>query len=437
TSSIHEEDVSSNMVMTDDAHVTERHESLTSNLVMTQALPTINPQSVSSIISFQQEAGRVQEVNVTDPITFVELVTRFVNVGEHIPLSHDLGLTDAAEVTGLSSLVDSEMTLTQSVVARGPINAFFQHRMSLQSFMPREDRFERLTDTVEFIQGAGYPHEENVTTSINMSDEAYWSETPSSNMSLVQNLDAGKSQDVLPSELGLTQIALVNGVWDRSLSDTLDIGHTLTYYLPDPCDDKAYTPFIGESTDSFNPTPPEDELDYIPRLPDGERFLLLYPAMGESTDIVELRAPNLDNRDRQSFTRINRETRGGRLTIFADPTWPKIQALVLSFSGLTKTEVDDVQQFMVDHIGKEVGIIDWEGTQWVGIITTPSERAVQDGRGCQWTITFEFEGVILEELPPGSQMNMTDSQSMIIEWHRSLEDAMYIQQGVQETVVSP
>jgi hypothetical protein len=110
---------------------------------------------------------------------------------------------------------------------------------------------------------------------------------------------------------------------------------------------------------------------------------------------------------------------------------------VLSFSGLTKTEVDDVQQFMFDHIGKEIGIIDWEGTQWVGIITTPSERAVQDGPGCQWTITFEFEGTVLEELPPGSQMNMTDSQVMIIEWHRSLEDAMYIQQGVQETVVGP
>jgi hypothetical protein len=437
TTSTYEENIASTINMSDLAHVPERHESLTSNMAMTQTLPTINSQSVSSTISFLHLPGRVQEFSLADPITFVELLTEFVNVGEHIGLSHSLGLIDAAGVSGLSNLVASPMAITDSVTVRAPIVVEFQHRMSLNGFMPREDKFERPSDTIEFTQGAGYPHTENLTDTVNITDEAYWKETPSSSMTLTQGLNAGKSKGIPPSELNLNQTILLNGIWNRSFTDAMGLGHTLTYYLPDPCDNKAYTPFIGESTYGSNPTPPEDELDYIPRLPDGERFLLLYPAIGESTDIVELRAPNLDNRDRQSFTRINRETRGGRLTVFADPTWPKIQALVLSFSGLTKTEVDEVQQFLVDHIGMEVGIIDWEGTQWTGIITTPGERAVQDGRGCQWTINFEFEGTVVEELPPGSQMTISDSQSLVVEYVRPLTDAMYVQQGVQETVVSP
>ena len=63
-------------------------------------------------------------------------------------------------------------------------------------------------------------------------------------------------------------------------------------------------------------------------------FRLFYPAVGTVTDSVTLRAPNLGNKDRLSFNRILRETRGGTLVVFADPIWPKIQTLVLTFSGL-------------------------------------------------------------------------------------------------------
>ena len=40
---------------------------------------------------------------------------------------------------------------------------------------------------------------------------------------------------------------------------------------------------------------------------------------------VSLRAPNLGNKDRLSFNRVLRETRGGTLVVFADPIWPKVQ----------------------------------------------------------------------------------------------------------------
>jgi hypothetical protein len=97
--------------------------------------------------------------------------------------------------------------------------------------------------------------------------------------------------------------------------------------------------------------------------------------------------------------------------VFADPTWPQVNTLVLSFSGLSKAEIDSLQTFMVAHLGEEVGLIDWEGRQWAGIITTPTERAVQDGKGCdgRWTIGLEFEGVMLEEAPSGSHMTLASA----------------------------
>ena len=89
-------------------------------------------------------------------------------------------------------------------------------------------------------------------------------------------------------------------------------------------------------------------------------FQLLYPAVGPATDSVTLRAPNLGNKDRLSFNRVLRETRGGTLVVYADPIWPKIQTLVLSFSGLSGDEAQALIAFFNDHLGLEIGLLDWE-----------------------------------------------------------------------------
>jgi hypothetical protein len=47
---------------------------------------------------------------------------------------------------------------------------------------------------------------------------------------------------------------------------------------------------------------------------------------------------------------------------------------------------------MDDHLGLEIGMLDWEHRFWRGIITDLSKPIVQDGRGCKYSIGFEFEG---------------------------------------------
>jgi len=123
-------------------------------------------------------------------------------------------------------------------------------------------------------------------------------------------------------------------------------------------------------------------------------FALIYPATGSPTDTLELRPPELGNKDRLSFDRINRESRGGTLTVYADTIWPKVQTLALSFSALTRTQALALVQFMRDYLGLEIKLSDWEQRVWKGIITMPNEPVVQDGKD-SFSASFEFEGELL------------------------------------------
>lgn len=191
-------------------------------------------------------------------------------------------------------------------------------------------------------------------------------------------------------QLTLTHSASI--VLDRVLSATssLDLRQAAAYTLILASTKSQYSPFVGSSTDPDAPTPPPLEIDG-PMAGIEVPFQLVYPSTGEVTDAVSLKAPNLGNKDRLSFNRILRETRGGTMIVYADPTWPKVQSLVLSFSGLLNVEAQELLTFFEDHLGQEIGLIDWEHRYWRGVITTPNEPIVED-QFDSFTATFEFEG---------------------------------------------
>jgi hypothetical protein len=134
-------------------------------------------------------------------------------------------------------------------------------------------------------------------------------------------------------------------------------------------------------------------------------FQLVYPSMGAVTDSVALKTPNLGNKDRLSFNRVLRETRGGTLIVYADPIWPKVQTLVLTFSGLLRVEAHELLAFVDAYLGQEVGLIDWEHRYWRGVITTPDDPVIED-KFDSFTANFSFEGELdpawnPQVVPPG------------------------------------
>ena len=458
---VYEENLAHTLNLTDEGRVTEQTIALSDTIVFTQFAPAQFPFHIEDNLGLFQQAGRTQEVSVSDSLAFAQSYVQFNSLGEHQSFHHSLNLTqEISFAAGLYNVMEDVMSMSDSVNAVGPIYQSPWTRIHLYSFLPVEDKFERLEDELELIDSAGREFTESASDTMSLTQAMYRSEGEASVMNLVQSLDWGKTKGLPIQLLNLSETVDLRGNWVRSIAEDIGIGHAFTYYLENPCNKKNYTVFSGESTISSQPTPPDDELPLVQGLPEDERFLLLYPATGESTDIVELRAPNLDNRERQSFTRINRETRGGTLTVFSDPTWPAVNTLVLTFSGLTKTEVEETHDFLISHIGLEVGLFDWEGRMWVGLITTPSESAVQDGKsgpcgGGRFTISFEFEGVLVEDNPAGSHMTISDSFTYNGDWNRTpvsviqfvhnyqmfneyvrpLSDSLGLTDDVQETVV--
>jgi hypothetical protein len=53
---------------------------------------------------------------------------------------------------------------------------------------------------------------------------------------------------------------------------------------------------------------------------------------------------------------------------------------VLNFAGLTEAEGQSALDFIALSLGKEIGFTDWEGNTVHGVIMTPSEPLVRDGR---------------------------------------------------------
>lgn len=356
-------------------------------------------------------AAIVHFESLTSSLNLVGEQGNYLGVQESFWLESKLNLTSKVVTSGLLQCIASPMSLVQTVGVWMPYHRCLVSRLHLDSVVgkPGWGKNFMVSNTLEMSHVAGRAYFGVASTALLMVQEGWWSEVVSSTINLIQDPDWGKTKGLEVSTLGLGQTLFLNADWSRPISQDVGVGHSLMYYVPSECGSKKYTPYIGENTITNNPTPPDTNLPLVQGLPVGDRFQLQYPGIGEGADTVELRAPNLDNRERLAFNRINRETRGGRLIVFADPIWPQINTLVLSFSGLTKAEVDGLQDFMRNYLGKEVGLTDWEGHQWVGIITSPTESAVQDGKGGQWSISLEFEGVMLEEMPSGSYMSISST----------------------------
>ncbi len=335
----------------------------------------------------------------------------------------DLGLTDSAEghlflfasvedtlafsdSGGFSGLVPASASDTldfqQSVDVRGPIYEEIHHSLNLTDSSDYPSKFAQAGDVIVFLGAAGRVVEVSVSQAMSFSQTGERTNKIVDTLALSDTIAAGKGGDI-EDDLGLSQTIVRLAILNRSTSNTLQLRQTVSYSLLYSNTLCQYMPFVGSTTDPNAPTPPSLALDG-PNPDIVAPFQLLYPHTGTVTDSVSVRAPNLGNRDRLSFDRINRETRGGTLQVFADPQWPKIQTLVLSFSGLKRTEAHELLRFMNEHLGVMVGLVDWEQRYWEGVIVTTQDAIVADHHD-SYSASFSFEGVLSDnnpEIVPGT-----------------------------------
>ena len=216
-------------------------------------------------------------------------------------------------------------------------------------------------------------------------------------LGLTQTIKAGPGETI-EHELDLTHQVICMGIFMIEIEHSLGLQQSCTIYSEsDKKLTKQYHPFLGFGS-TTNPTPPTSILTGTnPTIM--APFQFVWPSTGTVTDWVTLRAPEFGNKDKLTFNRVNRETRGGSLMVYANPMWPKTQTLALTFTGLKQTEVQDLLSFLNDHLGIEIGLIDWETRYWRGIITTTTNPVTEDSWN-NYTVNLEFQGELILNWTP-------------------------------------
>lgn len=147
---------------------------------------------------------------------------------------------------------------------------------------------------------------------------------------------------------------------------------------------RIYHPFIGSTTNPSAPTPPPLTPPVITPI---TQITFDCPAKSIS---VTVRNPRFGDKDELTYTRINRETRGGLIFMFKSVDWPEIEKLILEFEGLTENKTEELLNFNLVTVGEQVTLTDWESNNWAGIMT--AGVVVRNRGSCGNSITIEFEG---------------------------------------------
>ena len=226
-----------------------------------------------------------------------------------------------------------------------------------------------------------------VTDTLALSDQTQWGFAwgAASILALGDVADVAVERSPVVSRLSLSDQAAVTVIRQVAAESNLDLGESVAFVVPDNLTLWTYHPFVGRGA-AGNPPPPPT-ICPTPVAGIGKCRLVDFD---NHAVYVELRSPEFGNKDRLQFNRISRETRGGKLIVFADPVWPKVHTQVLTVSGLRYEQAQAYLAFVDAHLGLEVGFVDWEGFYWKGVITNPNDAAVEDGRD-MFTISFEFE----------------------------------------------
>lgn len=154
-------------------------------------------------------------------------------------------------------------------------------------------------------------------------------------------------------------------------------------------DKNTYSPQISPGNSVLTPPPAIG-----PLFVKSSTITFTFPVVSPTTTLV-LRSPELGNKESLRLRRINRTTRSNSLKIFNNRSWPRDHILSISISGLEKSEVDSLIAFVNESLGQDIGYLDYESRQWVGIITNPKAVVTDLTKSCNFNADIEFMGEVV------------------------------------------
>ena len=210
------------------------------------------------------------------------------------------------------------------------------------------------------------------------------------NSMLSDSVAGGEVQDVYQFFSLDDLVSAENTEYDRAPTHSVIKDHVAFKITGGPtCPEKEFSPFVGASgdtsygnVDTSNPAFARSTLQ------------LTYPRITPTLTLT-LKNPDFGNQDILSFAKIDRVTRGGTRKVFADSKWGEFQTFELTIRNLLECNVtiDQITTFLNTSLGKEIGLRDWEGNNWKGVISAPDTDIVKEVNGTTVRIVFEGEPV--------------------------------------------
>lgn len=111
------------------------------------------------------------------------------------------------------------------------------------------------------------------------------------------------------------------------------------------------------------------------------------------TMTVALRNPKFGDALTIDTEAIVRRNRSLQLQTYKDVYWPSFITRKITIEKLSQANVTAFIAFLTASVGQFVGMLDHQGRQWKGFITTEDVDIIQTGQGtCNFEITLVFLG---------------------------------------------
>ncbi|KKM83516.1 hypothetical protein LCGC14_1308600 [marine sediment metagenome] len=342
-----------------------------------------------NVITITQEAkSHLHTRAVTNDITITQTAVG-TNSAVHVVASNTLTLTTEASFAAINryEVISRLITFTFVVDSETGEVTVIETGLSNTASVERSITNRGLSNDIEITQSVvfeldrvGY-FERSVESILTITSTVDRDHTVESILTIISTAEFELVTQP-QSALTITQTAEREVTLNRMANSMFGVAQTVTYEVVGRFDHCTYSPFIGSSTHPDAPTAPA----IIPPTISRAGAVILE----RGADVLTLRLPELGNRDRLDFTRINRESRGGVLYIFSDPLWPKTENMQLDFLGCTEVEMQNILTFIKNTLGHEIIIHDWESRSWYGFITNPDTPVVRDNKGTS-SIALELD----------------------------------------------
>lgn len=121
-----------------------------------------------------------------------------------------------------------------------------------------------------------------------------------------------------------------------------------------------------------------------------------------------LPAPEFENSDRNSYTRINHRSRGGDLYIFREGYWPKTKTLSLPLGLLLQSQREDLIRFAKLTIGQIININTHDYRAYRGILHPDLEITTPDKFTSHVVLQFECLSTLADVYVMKEQLSAPD-----------------------------